>query len=167
MFQYRSKFNKISLICNNGTTEGKTQIIDLILFLINQPGWIIEAAGAVSWTLRKKDAPTIMDKNEIMNALDITVDNVNDIIEVNKNYNKNDKNSQAYTRIYHDTKNNKTYESNETLFGKLPCEFKNTNTCDRECKTNGGKIKKRKSKKRKSKKRNIKNKIRKSKTYKK
>jgi hypothetical protein len=119
MYQFRSKFNKISLVCHNGSDEGKELSIKLRLALVNTPGWILEAADKVSWLLRKKDANIIEDYVSIVDALDI-VDNPNNTIEMNPDFIKTNKSSYQYLRIYNDTKNNKIYSSKETLFGTSP-----------------------------------------------
>lgn len=132
MFQLRSKYNKISLICHNGTKEGKEQIMDIVFTLINEPGWIIEAAGRVSWILRKKVAPIIREQSDIALALDVDEKD----IEMNNHFDYNIKETYQYTRRYTDNAKTppETFLSNETLFGILSdCEFQNTTECERTC----------------------------------
>jgi len=161
MYQFRSKFNKISLVCHNSSEEGKELIIKLIINLVNTPGWIIEAADKVSWILRKNGANIIENYASIVDALDI-VDNPNDTIEMNPYFDKTDKLSYQYIRIYNDTVNNKIYNSKETLFGTLPCKYDQTETnCDRVCNLLDNKKITNKKSKRKNKKSKRKNKSKK------
>ena len=148
LYQFKKRYNKISLVCHNGTDQEKINSITFRLQLINTPGWMLEASGATSWILRKNGAPMISD---IKSALDISDENKNDYIEMNNNFDVKDKNSYQYTRVYIDIKINKEYRTNETLFGTKPCDYE-TNECDRKCnelKTNLG------GKNRNTKKRNI------------
>jgi hypothetical protein len=152
MFQMKNKYNKISLVCHNGTDEGKRLSIELRYNLITQPGWILEAADKVSWLLRKKNAPIISNYEDIVNALDIK-DNPNDIITMNPGFNYKERITYQYTRTYNDTVNIKIYNSNETLFGTTTdCDYINKD-CGRKCKTsNGGKSRRKKKRTKKSKK---------------
>jgi len=169
MFQFKKKYNKISLVCHNGSDKGKMLSIDLRYILVNTGGWILEAADKVSWLLRKKNTPIIEGYDSIVEALDIK-GNPNDTIEMNDTFNYNDKSSYQYTRIYNDIKNNIIYRSRETLFGTMPCEFGDNLNCNRSCITSGGKYKlklKRSYKNRRNKskhKRNKRNKTNKRKT---
>lgn len=135
MYQIKTHCNKISLVCHNGSDEGKKLSIQLRLQLIHLPGWILEAADKVSWLLRKQNAPIISNYQSILTALDIT-NNPNDTIELNKAFNYDDKSSYQYVRTFFDAKNNKTYHSRETLFGTNLCVFSNDidgNVCTRNC----------------------------------
>jgi hypothetical protein len=149
MFQMKNNYNKISLVCHNGSDEGKKLSIKLRLELIKQPGWILEASDKVSWLLRKEKAPIISTHQEIVEALDIK-NNPNDIITMNDTFDYNEKMTHQYVRSYTDTINNKTFESPETLFGTLPCTYDDV-TCRRICilKHDGGKYKIKKTKSRK------------------
>ena len=152
MFQLRSNYNKISLICHNGTEEGKKQIIDIVHKLINEPGWIIEAAGSVSWLLRKKKAPIIEQQSDIAIALDVAEKD----IEMNNTFDYETKMTYQYTRSYTDNTKTppQTFLSQETLFGTLSsCKYDNIDKCDRTCNTqSAGKLKTHHRKSKKSKK---------------
>ena len=132
MYQFKKKYNKISLVCHNGSEIGKKMSIELIYKLINKPGWILEASDKVSWLLRKRGAPIINDYESIIDALNIR-DNRNDTIEINDSFNYNKQITFQYTRIYHDSINDKTYRSHETLFGIKPCNYNKNNNCSRQC----------------------------------
>ena len=157
LYQFKKIYNKISLVCHNGTDQEKKNSIQIRLQLIKTPGWMLEASGATSWVLRKNDAPIIKDDKDIKSALDISDENKNDYIEMNNNFDVNDKNSYQYTRVYIDIKINKEYRTNEILFGTKSCHYE-TNECDRKCNELKTKLggKKRNTKKRNIKKRNIK-----------
>lgn len=146
MFQFKKRFNKISLVCHNGSEEGKSNSINLRYNLITRSGWILEAADKVSWILRKKNAPIIQDYESILDALDI-IGNPNDTIQLNPDFDYNDRFSYQYIRTYVDVVNNKTYHSKETLFGTIPCDYSNSYECSRKCNISGGKNKIKKSKK--------------------
>jgi hypothetical protein len=113
--QCKTTFNKISLICHDGTQKGKQKLFELLEDLLKNPGTIMEASDAVSWILRKKEYPIILDKLDIENALDI-VHSKHDKIEMNPSFSMTNKYTQSYTRIFTDNENN-TYYSDETLFG--------------------------------------------------
>ena len=135
LYQFKNNFNKISLVCHNGTNDEKKNSIKIREELISTPGWILEASGAVSWLLRKNGAPIIYDEADIKSALDINDENKNDRIEMNKKFDIKNKDSYQYTRIYNDTKANKEYRTNETLFGLKPCKYA-LKGCDRICNEN-------------------------------
>lgn len=145
LFQVKSNYNKISLLCHNGTPEGKTLVMEILERLLRAPGTIIEAADAVSWVLRKRGVPIVDTKEKIEQALDI-VGSKNDIIAMNHEFDINNKESYQYTRIYtNDTGD--TFHSNETMFGVHGCDY-TTEECNRSCAPAGGKRKrKRKIKK--------------------
>jgi hypothetical protein len=133
MYQFKSKFNKISLVCHDSSPEGKALVVELLVKLLSSPGYILEAASAVSWVLRKQGVPVISDKRDIEKALDITPENKNDVIVMNPNFSMKDKNQQSYKRIFTDS-SGKQFTSEDTLFGLAPCKF-NTNSCvDNTCK---------------------------------
>ena len=127
MYQFKSKFNKISLVCHDSSPEGKALVVDLLVKLLSSPGYILEAASAVSWVLRKKGVHVISEKQDIEKALDITPENHNDVIVMNPNFSMTDKNQQSYKRIFTDN-SGKQFTSEDTLFGLAPCKF-NTNSC--------------------------------------
>jgi hypothetical protein len=131
MFQMKKSVNKISLVCHDSTTDGKSDSINLRLQLVQQSGWILEAADKVSWLLRKNKAP-IIENSLITTMLEIDENNVNDIIVINTGFDMNDSRSYQYTRHYTDISSGKTHESKETLFGTTNCRY-NNNTCERIC----------------------------------
>jgi hypothetical protein len=132
MFQKKESVNKISLICHNSTDEGKANIMELISNLVKKPGWIIEAAGGVSWLLRSRWNAPIIQSDQIKVLLEIKETNVNDKIIINNTFDITDKKSYQYTREFTDIDTNITYSSNETLFGTKPCYYEN-NHCNRIC----------------------------------
>ena len=156
MYQFKSNFNKISLVCHDSTPEGKNLVVDLLVKLLSSPGYILEAASAVSWVLRKRGVHIISDKEDIEKALDISPNNKSDVIVMNPNFSMNDKNQQAYKRIFTDN-SGKQFTSDDTLFGLAPCKFNtqscnNNNTCEskkcmRKCVVDGGKRKTRRKNK--------------------
>jgi len=134
LYQFKKNFNKISLVCHNGSAEEKENSIKIRLELIRTPGWMLEASGATSWILRKNKAPRMDNEKDIQEALDIIPENKNDKIEINNAFDENDKNSYRYTRVYTDTKLNKEYRTNETLFGTKSCKYETTSDdCNRKC----------------------------------
>jgi hypothetical protein len=140
MYQFKSKYNKISLVCHNGSDEGKQKSIELRHALITQPGWILEAADKVSWILRKRGSPVITEYDKIVDALDIDVNKPNDRIVMNPNFDYSSKITHSYTRIFID-KNGKEYHSNETLFGVEPCDYRyssDDDICGRMCTKKAG-----------------------------
>jgi hypothetical protein len=102
MFQFKNNYNKISLVCHNGTVEGKNLSIELRHNLLIQPGWILEASDKVSWILRsKKQTPIIYNYIDIIHALDIEENNQEYKIEMNINFNPKIKYSYQYTRVHY------------------------------------------------------------------
>ena len=131
LYQFKKGFNKISLVCHDGTPTQKQNSIQIRKDLVNTPGWMLEASGATSWILRKGHAPMISNESDIKNALDINDENENDKIEMNVGFDVNDKNSYQYTRVFK-TLTGEIYRTNETLFGISPCRYVTT-SCDRKC----------------------------------
>jgi hypothetical protein len=131
MFQIKKSVNKISLVCHNSTDIGKIYSINLRHQLVKQPGWILEAADKVSWLLRKRNTP-IIDNTSINDILEIEPTNDNDKIIINKDFDKDDRNSFQYTRVFKDIKLGTEYVSKETLFGTKKCRY-NVETCERSC----------------------------------
>mmetsp|Transcript_4384 Transcript_4384/g.6909 ORF Transcript_4384/g.6909 Transcript_4384/m.6909 type:complete len:293 (-) Transcript_4384:826-1704(-) len=134
MFQSRKRVNKISLVCHNGTKDGKKALINLLVQKLSQPGFVIEASGALSWVLRKNEVPFMSDLNEIMDILEVGVRN--ETISINENFNAEDKNTQHYTHEYYGSNHSLLFQNQETLFGIGGCTFKETEgqkNCDREC----------------------------------
>lgn len=100
---------------------------------LSQPGFVIEASGALSWVLRKNEVPFMSDLNEIMDILEVGVRN--ETITINPNFNAKDKNTQHYTHEYYGSNHSLLFQNQETLFGIGGCTFKETGgqkNCDRE-----------------------------------
>lgn len=134
LFQTRQTANKISLIVHNGTPEGKSALMNLLVSLLKQNGFYIEAAGAVSWTLRKLNVPVLHNAEEISELLNI--DRSRESIELNPNFDINDKNSQSYVhKFYYD--GIVQYANNETLFIYGTCTMQGSG-CERTCRFSGG-----------------------------
>lgn len=131
LYQFKKGFNKISLVCHNGTPTEKRNSVKIRKDLVSTPGWMLEASGATSWILRKEHAPMISAEYDIKTALDISDKNENDKIEMNLGFDVNDKNSYQYTRVFK-TLTGEVYKTNETLFGTSSCRYV-TNSCDRKC----------------------------------
>lgn len=133
MFQKRTLYNKISLLCHDSSPEGKKWVLEILMELVKQPGWILEASEAVSWLLRKNDAPIITDVEMIKEALDMK-DDPNQTLRLNAGFEKTVKESpQFYTRTFFN--GTTTFTNSETLFGTSPCSFDNECSCDRKCVT--------------------------------
>jgi hypothetical protein len=132
MNQIRTKYNKISVVAHDGTPEGKRILFELLTKLLTEPGTIIEASGAVSWIIRNKfRIPMILVKEQIMDALDITPSSESEMIEMNPDFNPEEKVTYAYTHVY--KFRDKEFRNQETLFGLYPgCPYENDN-CDRKC----------------------------------
>ena len=130
MFQTRKHANKISLIVNNGTDEGKNKMFKLLETLLNTKGWFIEASGAVSWIFRSKyNIPIIYNQTKIEELLDINIDM--EKIVITPNFDLKDKNSNLYTYQYYKD-GLIQFQNVETLFGVDGCIF-NGDVCGREC----------------------------------
>jgi hypothetical protein len=138
MFQFKRNYNKISLVCQDGTPDGKAMVMDILKLLLSSPGYCLEASGAVSWVLQKAKVPIINVKEKIEEALDITLGNKNDYIEMNPNFSPaTDKSIQAYTRYYTDPLTQKEYVTTDTLFGTEGCVYQEGENCSRTCRTKG------------------------------
>lgn len=171
MYQLMSNYNKISLIAHDLTRESISELFSMLSYLLNGNGYIMEAAGAVSWKLRQLKTKFFDTKERIENVLDINPnDDKSDKISINTAFlydtdyyktkqeidiQKNNMNlNYHYTRSHIDSKTGTIYTNNDTLFGNpdFICDFKGNLDCFRECKTlNGGmylsnKLKKNKSK---------------------
>jgi hypothetical protein len=130
MYQLREHANKISLIVHNSTTEGKERVINLVSSLLSKRGWILEASGAVSWVLRKKGVSIISTKPQIEKMLGIK-DADSEMIELNSNFDYNNKSVNAYQHKYYKD-GIVMFENSETLFGTGGCRF-NQDSCGRAC----------------------------------
>lgn len=128
MFQKRKIANKISLLSHNGTTQGKRRVMELVSDLLKTKGWILEASGAVSWVLRKRETPIIESERNINRLLNIDHD---ERIIINNKFNINDKTTQYYYHQYYKD-GIIQFENEETLFGVSGCKFNNDN-CTRYC----------------------------------
>ena len=119
MYQLWSKVNKISLFGHDGTPEGKKNVMDRIAQQLVTPGFVLEAAGAVSWVLRSRYnlAPTT-DRNKIKRIFNIEDDS---LLEVTPNYNMNDRAAFVYTRLSKDLTSGQIYIMKESLFG-ISCD---------------------------------------------
>jgi len=163
LVQHKQFYNKISAVCHNDTPLGRAILFHIIGTLLNQPGTIIEASGAVSWILRKRGlAPMITNPTIIRIAIGLKPQ---DELLINPNYDINNKDNQYYTRIVYTQKNGTWIadRKSETLFGTpYGCRF-SADDCTRQCveyidfsKVQGGRYrkktykKKRKEKKRKT-----------------
>lgn len=133
MFQFRPSANKISLICHDGTVEGKHILMNMIDFRLSTKGWIIEASGATSWVLRKRNVPIIRDVHEITKLLMLPL---NERVVINDYFNLSDKNSQHYIHEYTNGDGLVLFSNQETLFGSGSCEFVGE-YCARACLTGG------------------------------
>ena len=108
-------------------------MIEILKEKLNTSGWIIEASDKLGWVLRKEKAPIIKDINVIKNVLNI--DDLNERIELNPEFNVDDKASYLYTHSY-GSNGQHIFSNKEILFGKQ-CEngFDNLASCNRVCKT--------------------------------
>jgi hypothetical protein len=141
LFQFKPKANKISLLCHNGTDIAKTELMELLSSLLNKNGWILEAADAVSWLLRKKeDVPIIIDFNKIVSLLDIN-NSLHEAIIMNTEFDKTYKTSYSYSHLFMDDSGLVKFANKETLFGTgIACTYDN-DRCDRICiNLSGGKF---------------------------
>lgn len=117
---------KISVVAHDGTPLGKERMIALIILLLEgeegQSGpeteTVLEASGAVSWVLRKRRVPMILEKHLIEAALGISPNNPNDYIVMNPQFDVGNKYTQSYTRMYTDLVTKKQHVSEDTLFSR-------------------------------------------------
>lgn len=165
LIQHKQYYNKISAVCHNNTPLGKAILWHMLHTLLNQPGTIIEASGAVSWILRKNGiAPIITDPNVIRTAIDLKP---NEQLIITPNYDFTKRDNQYYTRITYKQKNGAMVEDRkeETLFGlPIGCTY-DTNDCKRECTqyiqlVSGGRKKSHKRRQTRARKTRTKNKVR-------
>jgi hypothetical protein len=135
LFQLRKNNNKISLICHDGKRTSKDSLITTLISLLNKPGWVLEASGAVSWILRKNECPIIKDINIIKNAV---LGKEIEEITINEKFDITDPKSQYYTHTYFKDKGGEPkYKNDETLFGISLCNYKDTeDNCTRTCSSN-------------------------------
>ena len=162
MFQFRKTINKISLVCHDGSENGKNLSIQLRVVLLKIKGWALEAKDKVSWILRSRYKTPIMDNNKVAEILEISKENIN----INESFDYNNKESYQYTKTYkyiNNDGNEITNEEKETLFGTEICDYGDSKECNRECKTGGEKRRSRRSKSKRSKSKRSKSKRSKSK----
>ena len=119
MYKLLLHTNKISLVAHDSTREGKDKMIEKIVQLMSTSGWIIEASGALSWILRSKyNLSPITDKNVIYSLLHIS-DKQRQKIQMNPDYNEQDKTKQVYTHVYYSRDGKIQHQNAESLFGNV------------------------------------------------
>lgn len=112
LFRKLPMVNKISLLYHDGTEKAKKLLMDELARLLVSEGYVIEASGAVSWILRSRyHLMPIVDVAYIATALDI--ESKGDIIQMNLDYDINDKDSYVYV------KQTGGYTLYESLFGRM------------------------------------------------
>jgi len=150
MFQFRKTINKISLVCHDGSDNGKNLSIQLRVVLLKIKGWALEAKDKVSWILRSRYKTPIMDNNKVAEILEISKENIN----INESFDYNNRESYQYTKTYiyinNEGKEIKN-EEKETLFGTEICDYGDSKECNRACKTGGEKRRSKRSKSKRSK----------------
>lgn len=137
--------NKISLVISNTPEIGKTYVIPKLTELLQTPGFYIELSGALEYLVRKNGLNNIKDKEIIKklipNLTDEDIFNEGDkrcnIYPLNKKNNMPCP-SGSYMRNIKDIGTHR-----KALYG-LPCLSKvfDSNKCDRNCISIGGKRKK-------------------------
>ena len=142
LFQPRRLVNKISLGCHDGTQEGKKYAVQLRIDLLSTPGYMVEASDASSWILRKNNVPII--RNPALIEELVIADPTKEKIEMNENFNPEDKTSQGYFRIFYRAHDGVTpgvvpveeFRNAQTLFGIDPkcIEWSDEADCERTCK---------------------------------
>jgi len=158
MYQLMINYNKISLIAHDLNKDSIIKLFSMLSYLLNDNGYIMEAAGAVSWKLRQLKTKFFNTKEKIETVLDIDPkDEKSDKISINTEFlydtdhyktkeeidtqKKNMNLNYHYTRSHIDSKNGTIYTNNDTLFGNpdVICDFEGNRDCFRKCKTlNGG-----------------------------
>lgn len=128
--------NKISLICHDGTREGKDMMMEKISKLVQTPGWIIEASGGVSWVLRNTyRLSPIRNESIIRRVLNLNRKRNQDI-QMNPKFRMEDKHQQVYTHIYYDYQGRVKYQNQESMFGIECLRFSqqgDLSSCSRRC----------------------------------
>ena len=99
------RVSKISLFGHSGTPASKTRVLDELVSLLERPGYVLEASGAVSWSLRKRGLRPFEGADMIAQLLDL--DQVNRAasfeeqgIIMNPDYRFANKNTQVYTHVF-------------------------------------------------------------------
>lgn len=130
------KANKISLLMHDGSEEAKQQLMDRIGELLQTPGYVLEASGAVAKVLMRKvqtgkrgyGLKPFMDENKINTVLNLQ----EQVYKIKMNPNG----SGEYQRLSYD----KTKIMTEFLFGTpceewdpSNCEFEKEGNCKKDC----------------------------------
>ena len=138
MYQLYTYGNKISLF-GYSTDDAKTHVLAKIATLLQSPGWMLEASGAVSWVLRSKyHLKPITSNDMIERLLDIHLINSNAYIEeqiiiMNPNYQYNDRNSQVYEHVFLNRLTNEILFSNQESLFAHECITWSESSCGRTC----------------------------------
>lgn len=82
--------------------------------LLTCPGVYIEAADAVSWVLRKNNAPIIEEESQIRSMLQLPN---SEAIAMNPMYNHESKGAQKYVHLYWNEQGELKHANTETMFG--------------------------------------------------
>ncbi len=118
VFEQKELFNKISLVCTDGSDNGKHLAIQLLNDLIVNYKYILEASDKVSWLLRSRhNTPVITDEKLIITLLNSNVIQQNCSVIMNQNFDYNTKYTYQYTKIYKSPRTNKIYTAKEAMFG--------------------------------------------------
>lgn len=145
--------NKISLVISSTSDIGKKYVIPKLVELLKTPGFYAELSDALEYLVRKNGLDNIKDKNIIKVLIPQLTDEdiFNEQDERCKKYLLNIKTniqspSGSYLREIKDIGIHR-----KALYG-LPCLRKifDNNTCERKCKSQGGKSKKNKNKHKKN-----------------
>jgi len=132
MYQNRPNANKLSLSCHNDTIDGKKILNDAKFEFVKTPGNFCESSGAPSWIFRSRyRCPYVKDIRQIEYILNI--DRTKERIEINPDFNVDNKDTQYYFHQYRDAEGNILFSNPETLFGTAICTEFDTNDCTRTC----------------------------------
>jgi hypothetical protein len=123
MFQKTPVANKISLIGHDGSFKNKSNIMNIVQKLLNEPGWIGEASGKV-WNIFKKSNINMIQNKNVLSLLNISR---------NEKISYDDPNGYIYAHEYYSDDDKFLYENIGTLFGTEGCLFSDSNSCNRSC----------------------------------